>query len=66
MTLLLPRGRPKAAPGTYKPAGELLTVQVNRKGYGQRGAFHGTTPGANDASMELDPRKVTLQLTKKQ
>jgi hypothetical protein len=65
VTLRMPRGRPRAQPGTYKPAGELLTVQVNRKGSGSEVRFM-YDPENTDARMELDPRKVTLMLTRKQ
>jgi hypothetical protein len=64
VNLMLPRARPKALPGTYKPAGDLLTVQVNRKGVGSELRFM-YDPQANDATMEVDARKVTLQLVKK-
>jgi hypothetical protein len=64
VSLLLPRGRPKALPGIYKPAGDLLTVQVNRKGAGSEVRF--MYDESNDARMELDSRKVTLLLTRKQ
>ncbi len=65
VTLLLPRGRPKVLPGTYKPAGELLTVQVNRKGAGSELRFM-YDPERNEAKMDVVGRKVTLSLTKKQ
>ena len=61
--LVLPRARPRMEPGTYRPAGDLITVQVTRRDRGSEVRFL-YDPVGNDASMQLDPRKVILQLKK--
>jgi PilZ domain len=62
--LVLPRGRPKAGAGTYRPAGTLVTVEVVPRGRGSEVRFL-YDPEGNDVSMQLDPRRVILQLKKK-
>ncbi len=64
VALTLPHARPKADPGVYRPAGDRVAVEVQRKGSGSEVHFL-YDPNTNDATMKIDAKKVTLQLAPK-